>query len=142
MNTTIETYQELKQRHQKEVNDFEHIFFAFDTKQFNEGMAKIGLNPEDKKLIVSIGMGGFILKSKAQEFKDIFKRHDKERKQRLKDEKVLIEGLVYELGNHEYCYSWDKERVCNALGLTESEIPESILNKAIKIYKENCSEFQ
>ena len=33
-----ETYQELNARQQGELNAFEHIFFAFSNKQFEEGL--------------------------------------------------------------------------------------------------------
>lgn len=44
MSKTMETYQELKQRHQTEVNNFtDGVFWAFSDEQFTEGMKSIGL---------------------------------------------------------------------------------------------------
>lgn len=41
-----ETYIEMRQRQQKEVNDFP-CFFAFSDEQFNKGMENLGLKPDD-----------------------------------------------------------------------------------------------
>jgi len=38
----MNSYLELKEKHQKEVNEFP-MFFAFNDKQFKEGMKKFGL---------------------------------------------------------------------------------------------------
>lgn len=39
-------YADMKSKHQKEVNNFP-IKFAFDEKQFEEGMVELGLLPTD-----------------------------------------------------------------------------------------------
>lgn len=54
---TKETYTQQKDRHSKELNDFQGIFFAFSNKQFDEGMIKVGLTPQDKDKVYSIGKG-------------------------------------------------------------------------------------
>lgn len=41
--------------------------------QFREGMEKIGLTENDTDKIVSTGAGGYVLKSKKEEFYKIFK---------------------------------------------------------------------
>ena len=52
----MNAYQEMRDRQQKEFNSFP-CFFAFDQKQFDEGMKKLGLKPGDTKLIYR-GPGG------------------------------------------------------------------------------------
>ena len=122
-----ETYQQIKTRHQEEVNSFDKIFFAFSNEQFNEGLAKLNT---DTKSIISIGSGGFVLKSHLQEFKGIFKRHKEEMKQFRKDKKNLLETLTYELRNHEYGYTYDETDALEALGLTIEDVPVDIMKKA------------
>ena len=39
-------YQEIKEKHQKDVDNF-RMFFAFNRKQFDEGMRSIGLEPDN-----------------------------------------------------------------------------------------------
>ena len=48
-------YAELMNKQEKEFNDFanKHMFFAFNQKQFDEGMAKLGLKPTDTDKVYS-----------------------------------------------------------------------------------------
>lgn len=131
----METYKEQKARHSKEFGNIEGIFFAFDNKQFAEGMEKIGLKADDTNLICSIGAGGYMLKSKKDDLSALFKRHAEERKNRLKDEQKLIEALAYELNNHEYIITYDPTDALNALGLKKEDIDQSTLKKAIQLAK-------
>ena len=58
-------YQELQDRQQEEVNAFP-MFFAFDQRQFAEGMRRLGLRPSDMNQVYAIaGTGGFYRKSDA-----------------------------------------------------------------------------
>jgi len=127
----MKTYNELKEAHQKEVNDFTGIFFAFNNDQFREGMEKIGLTESDTDKIFSLGFGGgYILKSKSKEFAQMFKRHNAELKEFKKNEKQLFDALVYELDNHEYGYTGDPTDALDALGLTINNVDPALLKKA------------
>ena len=75
----MKTYQELKSENQKEVDNFEGIFFAFNKKQFREGMERVGLTDRDTKSIYSLGVGGYILKTRSAAFNDMFKKQGKQR---------------------------------------------------------------
>jgi hypothetical protein len=130
----METYQELKKRQHDEFGAFEGIFFAFSNEQMKEGIEKHGVNENNK--IVNIGAGGFVLKSRLQEFKDLIARHEAERKELKKNEKELIEAIAYELANHEYCITWDVTDALDALGLTRETVSPDILKKAIKKHNE------
>jgi len=126
----MESYSEMKTRHGNELNTFNGLFFAFSNGQLEEGLLKV---KAEKKDIVSIGAGGFILKTEIQAFNDLFKRHNAERKERLKDEKKLIDALVYELNNHEYCITYDPTDALESLGLTRDDVESKILKKACKL---------
>ena len=127
----METYTEMKARHSKEFGEFEGVFFAFSNEQLAEGMAKLGLAPDDYKSIVSIGAGGYLLKNKREAFHALFNRQAAERKELKKDESKLVEALVYELSNHEYCITGNPEDALNALGLTLESVPQRVLKRAI-----------
>lgn len=133
---TMETYTEQKARHSKEFGEFEGVFFAFNNAQLAEGMVKIGLPTDDYKSIVSIGAGGYLRKDRVPAFKELFARQNVERKELKKNESKLIEALVYELSNHEYCISRDPLPALEALGLTLESVPQGILKKAIKKHNE------
>lgn len=105
------TYQEIKTKHEKEVNDLitkYQVFFAFSQSQLEEGKAKINIvNNSD---LTSIGAGGFMPKAQAGAFLDAMELADKNYKQELKDAKEEKEkAILYELNNHEcfYCGNID-----------------------------------
>ena len=139
MITKIEGYQEMKQRHQKEVDSFNGLFFAFNNEQFKEGMEKLGLTMDDTKKIVSIGAGGYILREQLQSFKDMFSRIKEETKNRKKEEKFLLDALIYELNNHEYCITHDVTDALDALDIKKEDIEPEILRKAIETSLALCT---
>jgi len=51
------------------LGDFNGLFFAFNKDQFKKGMLSIGLEESDTAKILSIGHGGFLLKSRKEAFK-------------------------------------------------------------------------
>jgi hypothetical protein len=130
MKTT--NYQELKAQQGKELNEFQGIFFAFSPEQFKEGLKQVGLNEESnlKEHILSIGMGGYLLKSKKDDFSGMLKRHKQEMKDLKKDEKALLNALIYELRNHEYCITYDTTDALNALNLSINDVDNKLLKKA------------
>ena len=133
-------YQILKERQQKEINEFP-MFFAFNKQQFAEGMQSLGLNSADTAAIYKLSnTGGFFRKSDSTRFHDMMNRHADERQQAI-DEDTTGDGYVfdmfkYELVNHEYGYSGDLSYTLEALGLTNAEVNANpklkyALNKAI-----------
>ena len=137
-------YLELKQKQQKEVNDFP-FGFAFSNQQFKEMMEKFGLKETDTDKIYSIGAGGYIRKSDSNAFDEMFKRHRKEIEDEIEKDKkgtgFIYSMFSYELANHEYCITYDIEPTLDALGLTLDEInkKENLLNglrKALKEYRD------
>lgn len=124
-------YQDLKAQHSKELNDFKGIFFAFSNKQFIEGLEKLGIEmSEAREKIASLPGGGYILKSRSKAFSDLFKKHNAEMKDFKADQEGLFNAIVYELGNHEYCITYDVTDALEALGLTAEDVPADILKKA------------
>lgn len=136
-------YLELKNKQQKELNEFEGLFYAFSKRQLLEGLKKLGLTEEDKDQIVSIGCGGFILKDRVEDFKAMLERFKEEREQARKSDQYLYEMFLYELANHEFCITYDYEDALEALGLTYEEVQKdkrlcNALMKAKKDYLAKC----
>lgn len=136
-------YSELRQKQQKEVDEFP-FGFAFSNEQFKEMMEKFGLSENDTDKIYSIGAGGYIRKSDADAMHEMFTRHEKERQQEIENDKdssgYIYDMFKYELDNHEYCITYDLEPTLRALGLTEEEVnknPKLLkgLKKALKHYR-------
>lgn len=80
---------ELKKQHQKEVDSFDGLFFAFNRDQLKEGLKKVGLEENKTNLICSIGAGGYLRKDKVKDFVDMFARHKKELKEFRKQNKTI-----------------------------------------------------
>jgi hypothetical protein len=133
-------YTKFKQEQEKKYNEFPFMY-AFNSKQLNEGMKKLNVKNADE--LYSIGGGGFIRKKDDKAFQDLINTVEKEIEEFLKDDDQLLDALKYELGNHEYCISYDYEPVLEALGLPRYQDltgrQKEILNKAKKQYLANCN---
>lgn len=115
-------YKKMKEKHQKEINEFP-MFFAFNNKQFDEGMKKLGLDPSEEHKIYKLGgTGGFYRKSDATKLNEMFKRHEEEMRKAMADDEFIFEMFNYELSNHEYIYTYDVTDTLNSLGLTADEV--------------------
>lgn len=136
-------YLELKEKQQKEVNEFP-FGFAFDKRQFEKMMQDFGLTTDDTDKIYSIGAGGYIKKSDAPAMDEMFDRHRQEMKTEIENDKdgsgFIYQMFKYELANHEYCVTFDLDETLNALCLTEEEIKanknlQNGLKKALREYR-------
>ena len=134
-------YYELKQKQQKERNDFP-MFFAFNKKQFNEGMEKLGLNSNDIDKIYSMGYGGFIRKKDSEKFTELFDKHSNEMQSAINSdttgEGFIFDMFHYELANHEYIITWSLADTLDALDLTLEEVNDNkLLLKGLKLAKKD-----
>lgn len=125
-------YIEMKERHQKEFDNFP-MKFAFSDKQFKESMEELGLTEKDKDKIVVISAGGFIRKSDLEAYKEMCQRVAKEMQDAINEDKTG-EGFIKdmfknELANHEYCITYELDETLDAVGLTIEEINS---NQALK----------
>ena len=121
-------YDEIKEKHQKIVNEFP-MKFAFSDEQFNQGMKELGLEPKDTDKVVSIGGGGFIRKTDAKRFSDMWDTLRKEHNDLIKADKTGVgyikDMFVSELENHEYGYTYELDDTLDALELTREQIANS-----------------
>lgn len=139
------SYQDLKARQQKEMNEFP-LEAAFSKEQFANMMAKWGLTENDTDKIYSIDGGCFIRRSDSTAFHELIEKQAKEREDAIMSD-TTGEGYIYEmfsveLANHEYGYTRDVEETFDALGFTLELINSDQrlvrgLYKAIKEYKDD-----
>ena len=117
-------YLKAKQERRMQAGAFP-LAFAFSQKQLHEGLAKLGATLDE---VVSIGNGGFVRKADAPAFSEMLiesaLKHDAaiHRSKGRTDGGYLFEGLVYELGNHEFCITGCPEDALQALGITAKEL--------------------
>lgn len=142
----MESYQEIKARHQADVNAFP-MGAAFSNEQLAQMMQKFGL-PNDKTgyaQIVSLGAGCFIMRKDIPAWKEMNERHEREMKEFRKSREELTEALRYEFRNHECQFSHDTDNAVRAVGLSPEEIENDdelrkIYNKAWKLFWNDCVE--
>lgn len=137
------TYQELKNKQQKEVNAFP-LGAAYNKKQFEEMMAKWNLKPSDTDKICSIANGVFIRKTDIPAYNALAEKIEKELQEAI-DNDETGENFVYqmfacELADHEYCITYDLQETLDALGYTFDDIQNNSklsngLKKALQRYK-------
>lgn len=143
---TFKTYREMKNIHQKEMNEFP-LGAAFSNEQFKEMMKKWGLDADkDCDKIYSIGMGCFIRKSDAKEFDEILERFRLEEKLFRKEMRKATDQFYYELANHEYGLTHDLEPTLDACGITieefeNNEFLKTAMKKALMKYKKDMRRF-
>lgn len=116
----METYREMRTRHQAAFNNFP-CFFAFSDKQFEEGMTKIGAASEAE--LYATGSGMFYRKTDAPRLHELIETNQKELHDALYgNTDFLYEAVRYELANHEFCITGHWGEALEALGLTYQEI--------------------
>lgn len=147
---TFNSLKELKDAHQKEVNEFGFIFvFAFHEKEFIAKMAEeiqkrrpkcTGITTMEgiAKHVVSIGAGGYVFRDDISRMNEMFKRHEEEEKLFRKEEKNLVTSILYEMNNHEYGYTRDPYDTLMALGKTSKAFEDERFAKAWKKAEKKC----
>ena len=133
-----ETYQALKERHGKEFSDFP-MNYAFSKEQLKEALNKLAAKKED---CCTVGGGSVIKKKDVRSYLYMVQRHNKEQENAFKSNAILIDAIKYELGNHEYGYTWDATSTIDALGLdlSKSRINECFM-EAKKQYLDDNKEY-
>lgn len=121
----MNSYQQMKLRHQQEVNAFP-IKFAFSQAQLEKGLRELGLEPTDTDKVIATPGGGFIRATDQQAFLDLFARQDRERSEAIASDTdgtgFAYEMFRYELANHEYAYTLDATDTLDALGYEPDDI--------------------
>jgi len=125
-------YLELKRKHTDQLNNFP-MAFAFNKEQFQEGLDKLGVEKEN---ICTIPGGGFIRKADAKALGDLLLKQAKEMDQAMLDDNFLINAIEYELGNHEYCITYDPKTAMDVLGI-DLETTDKRVISCFEIAKKN-----
>ena len=145
----MNTYEEMKNRQQKEFDSFP-LGAAFSKEQFKDMMAKWGFSPTDTDKIYSISAGCYIRKTDSEKLNALMVRLTKEKKDAIAADKTgdgfIYDMFLYELANHEYCITYDLEDTLDALDLTMEQINADKrlthgLKKAIKAYLKNAKNY-
>ena len=116
----MKKYSELRRENQDTFDAFPKGY-AFNDAQFVEMMEKFGLEVGDTDKIIRMGGGCFIRKADKKAFDEMFEGLEKKMAKAMEDDEFLIDAIVYELGNHEYCITHSIYPTVDALGLDISD---------------------
>jgi hypothetical protein len=128
------TYNELRNKQHEELRAFP-LMFAFNTEQLNEGMEKLGLEPDQTDLICRVCSGSYVKKSDSDALKALLDKQGTERDAALLDDAFMIDALRYELTNHEYCITYDPTDALDAVGV---DIKDERVARCLKEAKRLC----
>ena len=122
-------YQEIRSESEKKRNQLIidcNVFFAFSNEQFAEGKKNNPIAEGEK--YVSIGAGGYMPKSKLNDFLTGLDNISRWEKSEIKKYKEIDEYIKYELYNHECFYTGDLTDVYQILPYDNKRI--------LKVYNE------
>lgn len=121
----VNKYEEMKKRHQEEINKFP-FGFAFDLNQYEKMMQKWGLKHTDTDKICSIGGCGYVRKCDLTAMHEMFDRHKKEFLDAVAEDATgdgfIYDMFYYELCNHEYGYTSEYDDALETLGYTPEQV--------------------
>ena len=138
----METYKQMKDRHQAEVNALP-LAFAFSRDQYHAKLKEWEITEEEARAgaIVGIGGGGFCKASDHNEVLATFRRIQEEEAAAIAADLdgtgYISQMFLYELQNHEYSYTGDIDDTLDALNISNKDLAENPallagLNAAIK----------
>ena len=117
------------EKQKEELSNFP-IAYAFNDKQLEEALAKLGAKREE--CVTIMGAGDILKKSDAPRFMAMLERHTKELHEALMaDEEFAENAFLCEMDNHEYAINWDgDEDVLRCFALTKEMLVEMGLEDA------------
>ena len=108
------------------------IYFAYNHQNMLNQLAELGATEKDVRYIG--GSYGFILEKDQAKVEQTIKEIKRITSDWRKDEKNLMQELVYEFANHECCWSEDPHDVIRELDLELNKSVCRCINKAWKMY--------
>lgn len=123
-------YVDMMKRHQDEISEFP-IAFAFNEKQLEEALEKLGAKKEE--CVTVSGYGDIMKKTDVPAYYAMFKRFNAELAEAMKDEDFAEAAFLYEMDNHEYAINWDGDAdVLACFNLDEKKLYELGLDGAYR----------
>lgn len=114
-------YLDLINAQQQELNDFP-IMWAFNKEQYAEALQKLKVKETEADEVVSINGGGVLRMKDVPAFREMLIRHKREKAEAFKDDEFAYDAFLYELGNHEFCITFDYEPTLDALGINLKDL--------------------
>ncbi|MDY6388197.1 MAG: hypothetical protein SPL21_12050 [Fibrobacter sp.] len=137
------TYTKFKKTKQEAVNAAawnRFAFWAFNDSQFSEGCARVGArkNRRGKWMLARIPGGGFLDVKGIDSWRTFWKNWEKYEQAIKREDKFIVDGLVYEYNNHECVFGYKSDR--EAAEANFPKATEEQKKRAWKIYMKQCQE--
>lgn len=126
-----QTYLNLLDKQREEMNNFP-IAYAFNDKQLEEALEKLGAKKAE--CVTIFGHGDIVKKENAPKFIAMLKRHTREVKDLIVNDKDVAEAaFLYEMDNHEYAINYDgDDDVLRCFGMDFDDLQEAGLMDAYR----------
>ena len=137
LNKKSDEYKKFKDQQQTKANAFnkQHIFYIYANTDdsFQEQVEQLGCNIDD---IADLGAGAYCSKKDYEKVNNFLDELVAETQSYITDADNFYGAFYYELWNHEYYISMDKDAVAGALGLDASDIINKypLVDKVIEFY--------
>lgn len=117
-----DAYLDLQEKHRQELTDFP-IAYAFDKKQLEEALEKLGAKKDE--CVTVAGHGDIMKRTDVPAFYAMMKRHKEEVHEALKNKDFAEAAFLYEMDNHEYAINWSAdEDVLSCFNLSLEKLKE------------------
>ena len=139
-----QTYLNLLDKQREEMNNFP-IAYAFNDKQLEEALEKLGAKKAE--CVTIFGHGDIVKKENAPKFIAMLKRHTREVKDLIANDKDVAEAaFLYEMDNHEYAINYDgDDDVLRCFGMDYNDLVEAGLEdaycRARNVHMKNAEEW-
>lgn len=137
----MKKYTTFKKQNEKPLQKFysKNVFWAFNNTQFEQGLLKFNIKKGDTNKLISIGAGGFMLKTAYTEYLKISKQRHKAIRKYMNNSKQIVDALYYEMGNFECGYTGRYWESLKPFGLSLKDLENNKkLYKAYKTAKHKC----
>lgn len=125
-----QAYLDLQKKQKEELAAFP-IAYAFNAKQLEEALEKLGATKDE--CVTYMGHGDIMKKSDAPAFTALLERHLAELREALKDEEFAVAAFLHEMYNHEYAINYDGDaEVLAAFCMDENDLDKLGLKDAYK----------
>lgn len=126
----VQAYLDLQKKQREEMTAFP-IAYAFNAKQLEDALAKLGTTKNE--CVTYFGHGDILKREDVPSFEAMLMHHDQEMKEAMKDEEFAVAAFLHEMYNHEYAINYDGDAdVLAAFAMDENDLDELGLKDAYK----------
>ena len=133
------TFKRIKQNAVNSASWNRFAFWAFDERQIEEGVAKVGArkNARGKYMMTRIAGGGFLTREGYESWNAFWQNWKRYEKKVKMGDRELVEGLVYEYRNHEAQFGMGGRETAEAIFPRATQAQK---NRAWRKFMKICAE--